>query len=444
MILRRKRGGEAEPTASPSAPDTTHVGVTSPDGVATGLDAVAATRDADRPNGVALAGTPDAPRTPGRERLAHLWSDGLGTAGSRALQVILVVILASGVVYAMTTLSLVVLPLLLGLILACALWPLIAWLRRHMSPMLAAWVVLIGAFLVLGGMLTGIVTSIVGQWDTLSQKAQEGFAQVQGWAKGLPFQIDQAQIDEWIKKGGEFVTSSQFGSGALSGLSAAGNFFAGTATLLVVLFFFLKDGDKIWGFFLSWIPERHRPTWNRAAIRASGTFGGYARGTTIVAAVDALGIGIVMAVVGVPLWFPLAILVFLGGYIPMVGAAVAGVLSVLVTLVSTGVWQAVAVAIGTIVVQQLEGNLLQPLVMGNALRLHGLVILLSLTGGTVLGGIVGALISVPLVAAAWAAVKVFTGRETAMDDPAIRKRHKRARKEAKKRLKAAKAADAVA
>ena len=120
----------------------------------------------------------------------------------------------------------------------------------------------------------------------------------------------------------------------------------------------------------------------------------------------------------------------------MVGATIAGVLSVLVTLVTAGIWQAVAVAIATVLVQELEGHLLQPVVMGNALQLHGLVILLSLTGGSVLGGVVGALIAVPLVAATWATIKVATGRESPMDDARIRKRHNKARRKARKRLKA--------
>lgn len=413
------------------------VGVTS-DSDINGLTAPASTRDPERRNGVATMGTPKIPLNPGGSRVSHLWSDGLGTLGTRSLQIILVVLVAAGLIFAMTTLSLVVLPLLLGIILCCALWPLVKFFRRWLSPMGAAWTVLLGAFLILGGVLTGIVATVMAQWDNLSSKAQQGFAQVKDLVQHLPINIDQAQIDEWIQQATKFATSAQFGQGALSGISAAGSFFTGAGLLFVIMFFFLKDGDKIWQFFMSWVPERVRPTWQRAGARASGTFGGYARGTSIVAAVDALGIGLVMVVVGVPLAFPLAIIVFLGSYIPMVGATVAGILSVLVTLVTTGTWQAIAVAIGTIVVQQLEGNLLQPVVMGNTLHLHGLVILVTLTGGTVLGGIVGALISVPLVAATWAVVKVVSGRESALDDPQVRKRHEKAQKKARKRLRAAK------
>lgn len=413
------------------------VGVTSNNDI-NGLTAPAATRDPQRRHGVATAGTPTAPGDPSASRVAHLWSDGMGTVGTRALQIILVVLVSAGVIYAMSTLSLVVLPLLLGIILSCALWPLVKFFRQWFSPMAAAWTVLLGAFLILGGVLAGIVATVMAQWENLSSKAQQGFAQVRDYVQHLPFSVDQAQIDQWIQQATKFATSAQFGQGALSGISAAGSLFTSLGLLIVIMFYFLKDGDKIWQFFMSWVPERVRPTWIRAGARASGTFGGYARGTSIVAAVDAFGIGLVMVIVGVPLAFPLAIIVFLGGYIPMVGATVAGILSVLVTLVTTGPWQALAVAIGTVVVQQLEGNLLQPVVMGNTLHLHGLVILVTLTGGTVLGGIVGALISVPLVAAAWAVVKVTSGRESALDDPQVRKRHERAQKEAKKRLRAAK------
>lgn len=380
------------------------------------------------------------PLGPGRERVSHLWSDALGTWGTRALQLILVIVLAGGVVYALHTLTLVVLPLMLDIILASALWPLVRLLRRKISPLLTAWVVLLGAFVVLGGIISGIVATVVHQWSDLATQAVEGFGQVQDWVRQLPVNISQGQIDEWLGKAGEYVTSAQFGAGALSGLSSVGEFFTGLGLTLVILFFFLKDGDRIWQFFMSWLPERNRAMWERAGRRARDSFGGYARGTTIVAAVDAFGIGLVMAICGVPLAFPLAVIVFLGAYIPMIGATVAGVLSVLVTLVTTGLWQAVAVAIGTVVVQQLEGHLLQPIVMGTTLHLHGLVILLSLAGGTVLGGFVGALIAVPLVAAGWAMVKVLTGRESPLDDTAERKRHRKARRAAKRRLKAAKAA----
>jgi predicted PurR-regulated permease PerM len=385
-------------------------------------------------------GRVEQPLTPGHRRVAHLWSDGLGTLGTRALQIILVIILVAGICIGISALSVVVIPVMISTILASALWPLVRLLRQKMSALLTAWTVLIGAFVVLGGIITGIVATVVHEWDGLAKKAVEGFEQLRTWAEHLPFTITQDQIDEALSKASQVVTSPSVGAGALSGLSTVGEFFTGLVLGLVVMFFFLKDGDKIWQFFVSWVPERHRATWQKAGSRARDSFGGYARGTTIVAAVDALGIGLVMLFCGVPLAFPLAILVFLGAYIPMVGATVAGILCVLVTLVSSGFWPAIIVLIGTVVVQQLEGHLLQPVVMGSTLHLHGLVILLGLAGGTVLGGIVGAIISVPLIAAAWAMVKVVSDREGSLDDPEARKRHKRIRKQAKRRLKQARQA----
>lgn len=442
MLFGRRRStrnapqGSAATTASVAANNSGTGSAGSAPAAATTQGGKRASSAAVSASGSGSSSGDEMPQKPGRERLVRLWSDSLGTAGTRAVQIIVVIVLAAGIVYAMTTLSVVVLPLLLGVILACALWPLIRYFRRWFSPLTAAWVVLLLAFVVLGGVVTGVVVTVMNQWDNLSTKAQEGFAQVQGWLQDLPVKITQDQIDEVISHVGKFLTSAQFGAGALSGLSAAGNFFTGAGLLMVILFFFLKDGDSIWRFIVSWVPSRSQATWNKAGLRAQQIFGGYARGTSIIAAADAIGIGLVMVVVGVPLAFPLAVIVFLGGYIPMVGATVAGILSVLVTLVTTGVWQAVAVAIGTIIVQQLEGNFLQPVVMGNTLHLHGLVILLTLTAGTVLGGIVGALISVPLVAAAWAIIKVVTGRETPDDDPNERKRRQKVRKQAKRRAKA--------
>lgn len=418
MISRRRQYSEGQPP--------------------TGSTPVVARRDASR------AGENEdqtsQPLTPSRERVAHLWSDNLGTLGTRSLQIILLIILVTGIFIGISTLSVVVIPVMISTILACALWPLVKLLRKKLSPLLTAWTVLIGAFVVLGGIITGIVATVVNEWDGLATKAVEGFEQLQKWVEHLPISITQDQVDSALSSAGDFLTSASFGSSALSGLSTAGNFVTGLVLALVVMFFFLKDGDKIWQFLVSWVPERHRSTWQKAGSRARDSFGGYLRGTTIVAAVDALGIGLVMLFCGVPLTFPLAILVFLGAYIPMVGATVAGILCVLVTLVSSGFWPAVIVLIGTIVVQQLEGNLLQPVVMANTLSLHGLVVLLGLTGGTVLGGIVGALISVPLIAAGWAMVKVISDREGPLDDPEARKRHKSVRKQAKKRLKSTKRA----
>ncbi|MBG6084289.1 AI-2E family transporter [Zhihengliuella flava] len=353
-------------------------------------------------------------RRPPRDRVAGMWSDFLGVTATRAAQLLLALAILAVFVVAFQQVSLAVLPLLIALILACALWPLVRLLRKVMSPLLAAWTVFLGAISVLGGIGWGLVASVMNEWPELVDQAVQGFGEVQRlfeqYARNFPIQISQDQINDAVSSVTSFLTSSQFGAGAISGISAAGSFLTGTILLMVILFFCLKDGDKIWEFFLSWMPERHLEHWKASGHEARETFGGYIRGTATIAAVDALGIGIALAILGVPLALPLGVFVFVASFIPMVGATVAGILATLVALVANG-WIIALVVLGVVIlVNQLEGNFLQPIVMARALNLHALVILLALTMGTVLSGIVGAVLAVPLTAAAWAVIKVWTGR----------------------------------
>ncbi|MGP5163290.1 AI-2E family transporter [Arthrobacter rhombi] len=354
---------------------------------------------------------PADPRVAPTDRVALLWSNALGRNATRAAQVLLVLALTGVAVVGLAQVSVVVLPLLIALILTSAMWPLVMFMRRHLSSMLAAWTVFLGSLVVLGGIGTAIVFAVRAEWSGLVDQAVEGFGQLQDLAKDLPIQIGQKQIDEGVSVVTDFLTSKQFGAGALSGISAAGSFFTGLVLLLVILFFFLKDGDKIWAFFLSWVPRSHDAHWRASGYRTIHTLGGYIRGTAIVAFVDASGIGIALWILQVPLALPLAAIVFITAFIPIVGATFAGILASLVALVANGPVVALIVLGVVILVNQLEGNFLQPVVMGQALHLHALVILLALTVGTVLSGVVGAVLSVPLTAVGWAIVKIWTGRD---------------------------------
>lgn len=345
-------------------------------------------------------------------RVAMLWANPLGRTAIRATQLLVVLALVGVAVFGLTQVSLAVLPLLIALILSSALWPLVRLARRVMSPMLAAWAVFLGSLVVIGGVGTGIVFAVRAEWSGLVDQAVQGFQQLQGMVKDLPFQIDQEQIDNGVSAVTGFLTSSQFGAGALTGLSAAGSFFTGLVLLLVILFFFLKDGDRIWAFFLSWIPRNYETKWRASGTRTVETLGGYIRGTAIIALVDATGIGIALWILQVPLALPLAVIVFITSFIPMVGATFAGILATLVALVANGPVVALIVLGVVVLVNQLEGNFLQPVVMAHALNLHALVILLALTMGTVLAGLVGAVLSVPLTAVGWAIIKIWTGRDT--------------------------------
>ncbi|WP_434810559.1 AI-2E family transporter [Microbacterium sp. bgisy189] len=342
-----------------------------------------------------------------------LWSDGMGVLATRSLQLIIVLAVAAVVVLGVREVTVVTIPLILALIIACAFAPLMGWLRRHgFAPLPATLVCLLAALTVLGLIGWLITWQVRDQWDDLSSKAQDGFNGLMAWIATLPVSIDQEQIDEWIAAATDFVTSAQFGSGALAGVSAVATFLTGLILMIVTLFFFLKDGPRMWEFLL-------RPFEGAAYRRAARvgdtvvtTFGNYVRGTASIAAVDAIGILIGLLILQVPLAVPLAVLVFVGAFVPIVGATVAGALAALVALVTNG-WVVALIVVGVIVlVQQLEGNLLQPFLMGQSMKLHAFVILIALTVGTVLGGIVGAIISVPITAVAWGVIKVWDGPRT--------------------------------
>lgn len=385
-------------------------------------------RPAPEPTGAGLVAVQPSHSVPG------MWIDPLGRVATRSVQVLVVLVLASAVVFSLLRLSLIALPVLIGLILSCALWPLVRLLRKVMSPLLAAWSVFLGSLLVLGGISTALVYSVIAEWPDLVDKGAEGFGTLQEMLNRLPWSVSDDQIDQAVSQATGFLTSSQFGAGALSGLSAAGNFFTGLVLLLVILFFFLKDGDKIWAFFLSWMPDHQMHRWLSTGERTVQTLGGYMRGTATIAAVDAIGITVALLILRVPLAIPLGVVTFLASFIPMVGATFAGILATLIALVTNGPVVALIVLGAVIVVNQLEGNFLQPVVMAHALNLHALVILLALAAGTVLGGLVGAVIAVPLTAVAWALVKIWSGRDVpaAVADAETRKNKKKAAAEPSK------------
>jgi len=350
------------------------------------------------------------------------WSDSFGRLATRCLQAIIVLVIVAGIVFAASTLSVVTIPVLIALIIASAMHPVVSWLRKHRVPsVLATLAVLLGVLVVLGLLGWLIVVAVENQWSDLQDSAVDGFKQLQGWVTSLPISISDSQIKDATKTVTDFITSAQFGSGALAGASATANFLTGLVLMIVVLFFFLKDGPRIWEFLLRPFSGSGYARARRVGDRVVSTLGGYVRGTAAVAAVDAIGIGIGIAIVGVPLALPLAVVVFITAFIPIVGATAAGILAALVALVALGPVQALVVVGIVVLVNQLEGNFLQPVLMGRTLKLHGLVILVGLTAGTVLAGITGAVMSVPLLAAAWGAVQVWDGP----DQPARMWRQKR-------------------
>lgn len=349
--------------------------------------------------------------TPGA---SSLWARGWGLAATRSLQTLAVLALVAVGVLVITQLSLVFIPVTIALILASAIHPLVAFMRRRGVPsILATWIALIGILAILGGVVWVIVLTVRSQWDDLVESATDGIAQVTTWLDTLPFDIAAIDLDDLWASAGDFLTSASFGRGALAGVSATASFFTGLALMIVVLFFFLKDGPRIWEFLLRPFTGASYERARRIGDKTVDVFGGYIRGTSIVAAADAVGIGVGLAILQIPLALPLAVIVFLTAFIPLVGATAAGILAALVALVTHGPLAALIVVGIVVLVNQLEGNFLQPVVMARSLKLHALVILLALTTGTILGGIVGAVLSVPIAAVAWGIITVWDGPHTA-------------------------------
>lgn len=342
------------------------------------------------------------------------WRDGFGRFATRCLQLIVVLVVVAAAIWGMQILSTVAIPILLALIFASTLWPLTRRLRRARIPhALIAGIELVGILLLLGGVASLVTWAVTDQWDELSQNAREGFAQLLDWVESLPFAFDLPAFDEVVNQVTDFITSAQFGRGALAGAGVVANFLTGLVLMVVVLFFFLKDGPTIWRFLLRPFEGESLARARRMGDRTVETLGSYVRGTATVAAVDAIFIGIGLVILDVPLALPLAVLVFLLAFIPIVGATLAGGLAALVALVANGPVSALLVVAVVVGVNQLEGNLLQPVLMGRALKLHALVVLLALTIGTILAGILGAVLAVPIAAVAWGIINVWDGPDLA-------------------------------
>ena len=235
----------------------------------------------------------------------------------------------------------------------------------------------------------------------------------------LPVPVNAETVNAALAQVRDYLASAGARRSALSGLTVASEVLTGTVLMVIVLFFFLKDGPRLWSFVLRWFTGDTRARLAESGDRAVGILGSYVRGIAVIATVDAAFIGIGLWAVGVPLAIPLTIVVFLTAFVPIVGALVAGTLAALVALVANGPVAALIVVVIVIVVNHLEGYFLQPVVMGHTLSLHGLVVLLALSAGSVLGGVAGAVLAVPLTAVAWAVLQVWTSRYQSGEDPVL-------------------------
>jgi putative heme transporter len=310
---------------------------------------------------------------------------------------------------------LVVVPLLIALFPAALLSPISGWLKDRGWPPIVAAATVVVTFLVLLVSLLGLLAWLIaGQFGDVLETVEVAYDDIRGWTDDR-FGWNLPAIEELIDQTREWATGLDVGSTASSVAFTTIEVLSGILLSLIALFFYLKDGDRMVGVALQLTPERLRNDVAEVLRRVWATLGGYFRGQIVVAAVDAVFIGIGLAILGVPLAVPLALLVFFGGLFPIVGAFTAGAIAVLVALVDGGVGLAVAVLVLNVVVQQLEGNLLEPLIVGRATHVHPLLILASLTAGAVTIGILGAFLAVPIAASLVRAVSYVLERDPELD-----------------------------
>jgi len=298
-------------------------------------------------------------------------------------------------------LRLVLLTLLVGLLLTALLHPVVGWLHRRGVPRLAAtWMALLGALALAAGVFLYIAQRAAANLQMLRQNVATGLtdlrslvARMVGLSRDQVTALTERLIDRIAGSSdtGLPVPVMHSATVVLSVLAAA-------ALGLFTAFWLLYDGERVWRFVARLAPHRYRATADEAGRRAWATLGGYLRGVTLVALVDAVAIGIALVILGVPLPFALALLTFFGAYVPLIGATIAGMAAVLVALAANGPTTALLTLVAVIVIQQVEGQLLQPIIMGRSMDLHPLVIAYALTIGGVLYGLAGAVVAVPLAA----------------------------------------------
>ena len=317
-------------------------------------------------------------------------------------------------------LYIVVVPCTAALLLTALLQPLTARLRRAGLPGLAAtWATLLIAALVFGGIVLLVTNRVSADYPTLVDETRHTTMQVESWLSGPPFHIKSSNVQNALNNIPGYLSKHKalVEGTVVTGGKIAAEFFGGLVLMLFVMFFLIKDGERIWAWLIGALRPETAARVNRAGHAAWLAVVYYMRGTVVVAAIHAVVIGVTLFIMGAPLVIPLAVLVFLAAFVPLVGLLVAGTLAILVTLAAKG-WVAAVILLGVLIIEdQLEGHLLQPQVVGRVIRLHPLAIILSLAVGGVLAGVAGAVVAVPIVAVITRAVPELRRRDPAPGGP---------------------------
>lgn len=337
---------------------------------------------------------------PGETRRPE-WAVPLGvrTASEWAWRYMVIVASVGLTAWLLSQVSEVAIPVVVATLLSALLHPIKRFLQRFMPNGLAAGITVLGTLAILIGLFSFVGSQFSTQFGDLTNQVSEGLAQIRDWISST-FRLSDTQITEYLSKARDELTSGDTNLGAraaAAGLTAS-HVVAGFFLAMFSLFFFLSDGPRIWGWLVRLFPRGARDKVHSSGLIAWNQLSAFARATVLVAAVDALGIGVGAAILGVPFASGIGLLVFFGAFVPIIGAALSGSVAVILALVALGPVKALIMVGIVVAVQQLESHLLQPILIGRAMSVHPLAVVLAIAAGVVVAGIVGALIAVPSVA----------------------------------------------
>lgn len=348
----------------------------------------------------------------------------LAKYGLSAWMLIGIAIAIIGITTALAAVTEVFLGVFLAFVLTSVLAPMVNWLGKYIPRVAATAVSLIFGFLVFGGMLTYVVYSVANEWDHLADQFEEGVEDILSFLTDGPLPIDLTRdeineaVSNAVSTGTEWVQNNA-GTIASTVATNAGQFAMIVTILALALFVtavLLAQGPHMWLWVLNLLPERNRDRTNLGAYAGWTAFSGYARGTVIISIINGTLAFVFLTIVGVPLAAPLAVLVLIGTFIPLVGAPAAMVVAMVVALASGGLVDFVIVGIGIAIIGQLEGDLFQPLIMGDQVSLHPVVIAVGVAADGFAAGLVGAIITIPILAIVWAVYRTLNQPERPWDE----------------------------
>ena len=331
----------------------------------------------------------------------------LRTAAAYSWRLLVVGAAAYGAYLLLVRFELVGVAVFLALVFTALLRPPVNAMSRHLPRALSVLIAMLGSLLAIAGIFTFVGTTVANESNRLGTEFSGGLSRIEKWLEGPPFKVNPSALSGLQGKVTSFISThrSTLINQALSGASRAVEIVTVLALAVFCSVFFTHSGEQMWHWFNTQIPKDSRSTWDRAGRAAWRTFSGYARGVIIVAATNALMVGIALYVLQVPLALPLTVLEFFASFVPLIGSPVAMAVATVVALAGRGVVTAAIVLVLIVVFGQIEGHVLQPFVMGWAVRLHPVVVAVSVIAGSIVAGVLGAVVAVPMVSIGWSIVR---------------------------------------